>query len=118
MKIFQRKQSVATHVTCYENVNKVMGLKAGNAFWNPYYYDASRRTLTKQLIYIDEKQLEIEVKTLIWIAMATNRTLILPNVLARENIGTVELYEGQALWPGFRLAYLKEPLDVQVLQNA
>ena len=39
------KGSIAVHMTCYENVNKVMGLKAANAFWNPLYYDPNKRTI-------------------------------------------------------------------------
>lgn len=105
-------------MTCYENVNKVMGLKAANAFWNPHYYDPTRRTLTKRLIYTGEKELQSEIRALVWMAIVTNRTLILPNVLANERIGTVDLYYGQALWPGFRLAYLRPGIDVDIVEPA
>jgi hypothetical protein len=38
-----------------------MGLKYTNAFWNPRYYDHLRPTLTKQLLFVDNKQLQDEV---------------------------------------------------------
>jgi hypothetical protein len=105
-------------MTCYENVNKVMGLKAANAFWNPLYYDPSRRTLTKQLIFINERQIQAEIRALIWVAVATNRTVIIPNALAKDSIGSVDLYNGLALWPGFRLAYIRNGIKVDVVEPA
>ena len=38
------------HVTCFEKGTKLMGLKAANAFWNPFYYDPMRPTITKKLL--------------------------------------------------------------------
>ena len=105
-------------MTCYENVNKVMGLKAANAFWNPFYYSAERRTITKQLLFVSEKQLQSEIRGLIWIAMATNRSLILPNALGSSKVTTVDLFKGLALWPGFRLAYVKSGIDVDIIEPA
>lgn len=58
-----------------------MGLKAANAFWNPRYYDPLRRTITKQLLYIDSQSLLDEVRSLVWLAIVTERSLILPNIL-------------------------------------
>lgn len=34
------------------------GLKAVNAFWNPFYYDPSIPTITKQLVYTSEREVE------------------------------------------------------------
>jgi len=73
-----KERSVAMHTTCYEKSTKVlpiililifiyafssqvMGLKYTNAFWNPRYYDHLRPTLTKQLLFVDNKQLQDEV---------------------------------------------------------
>ena len=56
--------TLAIHTTCYEHVTKVLGLKASNAFWNPRYYDPSTLTITKQIIFIDEKQLLEEMRSL------------------------------------------------------
>ena len=112
------KGSIAVHMTCYENVNKVMGLKAANAFWNPLYYDPTKRTITKKLLFTDERELQAELRALIWTAIATKRTLILPNILASETVGTVDLYQNNALWPGFRLAYIKPGIDVDIVEPA
>lgn len=78
-----------------------------NAFWNPYYYHPRRRTLTKKLLFISEKQLLDEVRSLIYLSLVSNRSLILPNVLGEDLIGTVDYFRGLALWPGFRLLFSK-----------
>ena len=38
--------------------------------------------------------------------MRTNRSLIIPNLLGNESIGTLAKYRNQSLWPGFRVAFL------------
>ena len=95
-----------------------MGLKAANAFWNPFYYHPSRWTLTKKLIFFNEKQFKNEIRSLIWIAIESNRSLILPNALAAEDVKTVDLHRSAALWPGFRLAYAKPEIQVDIIEPA
>jgi len=55
--------------------------QAANAFWNPIYYDPHRRTLTKQLVYLSDAQLRWEVRTLLYLGMVSNRSVIIPNIL-------------------------------------
>ena len=117
-----RHHSLAVHTTCYEKSTKVMGLKAANAFWNPRYYDPLTPTLTKQLIFLDEHQLLEEVRALVWLAMSTRRSLIVPNILGPDHLAAkVRPYRGQVLWPGFRVTFLKRSagrneLKVDVLE--
>jgi hypothetical protein len=59
-------RSIAIHTTCYEHVTKVFGLKATNAFWNPRYYNPSTKTITKQILYINQEQLIEEIRSLTW----------------------------------------------------
>ena len=87
-----------------------MGLKAANAFWNPTYYDGRKRTLTKQLLFSSRAELQSELRSLAYLALATGRSLVLPNLLgplrhARE--GLVDEVHGRALWPGFRVAHIR-----------
>jgi hypothetical protein len=118
--------SLALHTTCYEKSTKVMGLKAGNAFWNPRYYDPLTRTITKQLIFINEAQLLDEVRSLVWLALVTERSLIVPNILGPstpELLSRIKPYRGQVLWPGFRVTFLKRTngrneLKVKILEPA
>mmetsp|Transcript_15449 Transcript_15449/g.31226 ORF Transcript_15449/g.31226 Transcript_15449/m.31226 type:complete len:361 (+) Transcript_15449:2-1084(+) len=118
------KRSIAMHTTCYEKSTKVMGLKAANAFWNPKYYDPLRRTITKQLIYINDEQLLDELRSLVWLALSTDRALIIPNILGSEEKGnTFKAYQNQVMWPGFRVTFLKRSkgrndLNVQILEPA
>ena len=120
------KRSIAMHSTCYEKSTKVMGLKASNAFWNPKYYAPLRPTITKQLLYVDDKQLLDEVRSLVWLSIVTKRSLIIPNVLASQDIRQQEPYRNykeQLFWPGFRVLYLKttdgqNDLAVEVLEPA
>lgn len=93
-----------------------MGLKATSAFWNPRYYDQLRPTITKQLLYLSEKQLFDEVKALIWLAKETHRDLILPNVLGSEKMPTLGKYLNQSLWPGFRVVSVQSELKVNILE--
>jgi hypothetical protein len=83
------QKSLAMHTTCYEQTTKVMGLKATNAFWNPLYYDPLRPTITKQILYISDNQVLDEVRSLMWLAMVTNRgiyihTLVLFNFFSNN----------------------------------
>ncbi len=108
LQMLNERGAFAVHTTCYEQKTKVMGLKAANAFWNPLYYDPQRRTITKPLVWLTETQLRHEVRALLYLGAATNRSVIIPNVLGDEMLGDVDLYRGMALWPGFRIAYYKE----------
>eukprot|EP01034_Spumella_vulgaris_P027166 gene27166-33849_t len=118
------QKSVAMHTTCYEKSTKVMGLKATNSFWNPRYYDPLRLTLTKQILFLDDNQLLDEVRSLVWLALSTGRSLIVPNILGRENMkNTIAPYRKQVMWPGFRVAFLKrdkghDQLKVTILEPA
>jgi len=100
-----------------------MGLKATNAFWNPRYYDRQHRTITKQLLYIDSDQLLDEVRSLIWLALQTKRSVIVPNILGSEHLTLFESYKNNTLWPGFRVTFLKNTkgkndLNIQILDPA
>jgi hypothetical protein len=122
----EAQQSVAVHTTCYEHSTKVHGLKATNSFWNPKYYDPLRPTITKQLLYVSEQQLQEEVRALVYLAIVTKRALIIPNLLGDENgnHGVSERFRGRAYWPGFRVAFFKRnrggnaELRVNVLEPA
>ena len=119
--ILNGRGAVAVHTTCYEQKAKIMGLKAANAFWNPKYYNPSRRTLTKKIIFTTPRTVLQEIRTLIYLALRTNRTLIIPNMLAatvsdpsllraqdkRSNKVQRPVFLNQTLWPGFRVLYLK-----------
>lgn len=73
--------AVAVHATCFEGSTKVQGLQASGAYWNIPYYQASRRTLTKPLIALSKRSLRLELQALAYLAIKTNRSLIIPNVL-------------------------------------
>ena len=92
------KDVVAVHATCYEGYTKLLVLKACNAFYSdPYYHiggnqkrakDVSgrpvvegRRTITKPLMFLSRKELLSEIKSLAFLALATNRSILLPNIL-------------------------------------
>ena len=122
--MFEREHTLAMHTTCYEQSTKVMGLKATNAFWNPRYYDPLRPTLTKQIIFINNNQVKDEVRSLVWLAMATGRALISPNLVGSDELlATSPQYNSKAMWPGFRVTFLKRvkkpstALTVQGLTN-
>lgn len=98
-------------------------MKAANAFWNPRYYDPLTPTITKQLLYLSDDQLLDEVRSLVWLALTTERSLILPNILGDEKMGVFDSYKGQVMWPGFRVTFLKRTkgrndLKVQILEPA
>lgn len=120
-EILGQRGAVAVHTTCYEQKVKIMGLKAANAFWNPKYYDPLRRTITKKIIFTTPRTVLQEVRALIYLALRTNRTVIIPNLLAatitdlsllqaedkRSNKVQRPVYRNQTLWPGFRVLFLK-----------
>ena len=102
----------AGHTTCYEHHTKVMGLKAVNAFWNPLYYNPQRPTITKQLIYTDPLSLLDELRSLVWLAFATGRSIIIPNIMGRDDLySKVGGYEKRTLWPGFRVLKFKKEVS-------
>jgi hypothetical protein len=43
----------------------------------------------------------------VYLAIVTNRALIIPNVLGHDFITTVDPYEGKNFWPGFRILHIK-----------
>lgn len=125
------KGTIAMHATCYEQSTKVHGLRAAAAFWNPRHYDALTRTITKVLVYISEEQILEEVRALIYLAMRTNRHLIIPNIIGNPHVVEKNVYPDMTrmalvdneyrLWPGFRVVFLKRTngrndLDVDILE--
>ena len=121
--VLDGSRTVAIHTTCYEHVTKVLGLKAANAFWNPRYYDPTTPTITKQVIFVDEKQLLEEMRSLIWLATVTGSTLIIPNILgsnygsAFQNKNAMDLYENQILWPAYRVINLRRESGQTVIKT-
>ncbi|RYG70142.1 hypothetical protein EON64_00930 [archaeon] len=114
-QLLHDKQAMLLHTTCYEKSTKVMGLKLGAAYWNPVYYDARRRTITKQLLYISDQQVLDEVRSLLYLGSLTGRAVIIPNLLGGDE-SVVDrsrayrvVYKGQKMWPGFRVLYIKMP---------
>lgn len=119
--LLEPRGAVAVHTTCYEQGVKIMGLKAANAFWNPRYYHTQRRTLTKKIIYTFPRAVLQEVRTLVYLGIRTNRTIIIPNLLAetvndlkllqaeerRSNKVQRPIYRNQTIWPGFRVLFIK-----------
>lgn len=100
------KGSIATHATCYEKSTKVHGLRAAAAFWNPRHYDPLQRTLTKHLVYIDEATLLEELRSLVYLAIVTQRKLIIPNLLGDPGPQTME----PGRYPDFgRIAHYHPP---------
>ena len=119
LQALRDQHAMAMHTTCYEKSTKVMGLKASSAFWNPRYYDPLRRTLTKQLLFTSEQKLREEVQALVWLAVATGRSLILPNLLGNDKtIHTIAQFGNRTLWPGFRIANIEGDVKVTVLEPA
>lgn len=60
------------------------------------------------------------MRSLLYLAIATNRSVIIPNILGNELLGDVQLFAGNALWPGFRVAFFKKTFThpVQILEPA
>ena len=120
-ELLSGRGAVAVHTTCYEQKTKIMGLKAANAFWNPRYYNPQRRTLTKKILFTTPRTVLQEVRTLLYLALRSNRTLIIPNLLAatvtdpsllraedkRSNKVQRPVFRNQTFWPGFRVLFLK-----------
>ena len=73
--------AVAAHATCYEGSTKLLVMKAINAFYSPSYYNPQRRVITKPLMFITKEALLQEIKSLAYLALLTNRSLLLPNIL-------------------------------------
>lgn len=130
-KFLAEKGTIAMHATCYEQSTKVHGLRAAAAFWNPRHYDPLARTLTKVLVYVSEQQILEEVRSLIFLAMATGRRLIVPNIIgdprpppgrSYPDMTRIALVDGaHRLWPGFRVVFLKRSngrndLDVDIVE--
>ena len=80
------QDAIAAHATCYEGYTKLLVLKAINAFYSPSYYDPHRRVITKPLMFITRDSLLQEIKSLAYLALLTNRSLLLPNILIGDEI--------------------------------
>ena len=59
-----------------------------------------------------------EVRALAWLAISSDRGLIIPNLLGSEDVTTVDPYKGQRMWPGFRVALVENQLKVDILEPA
>lgn len=75
------RRAVAAHATCYEGATKLLVIKAINAFYSPSYYDPRRMVITKPLMFISKEDLLDEIKSLAYLAIHTNRSLLLPNIM-------------------------------------
>lgn len=96
-------------------------IQAVNAFWNPYYYDRRRRTLTKKLVFKDIHTLRTELRSLVYLALMTNRSIIVPNLLGPDKIlPSLRQYNKKILWPGFRVAKVlpNEMFQINILEPA
>lgn len=69
------------HATCYEKSTKLLALQNSNAYWDKALYSPERRTLTKPLMMFSRRGLRQELLMLSYLAISTNRELIIPNVL-------------------------------------
>jgi hypothetical protein len=116
-----KRNAIAVHATCYEMKVKVHALKAVGAFWNPNYYSPLKRTLTMKIYFRNQRQLRSHMNALAWLALATNRSLIIPNLLADESKYKSDYNHmnltanGHVLWPGWRVMKLMNdnfPLNV------
>ena len=114
-----KRDAIAVHATCYEMKVKVHALKAVGAFWNPDYYAPHRRTLTMKIYFRNSRQLRAHINALAWLALATNRSLLIPNLLADSSLPEYRhanlTAEGHTLWPGWRVMKLMDdqfPLSV------
>lgn len=64
------------------------------------------------------------MRSLVWLALSTDRALIIPNILGSEALGsTFKSYKDQVMWPGFRVSFLKRTkgrndLKVDILEPA
>lgn len=115
--------TVATHTTCYEQRSKIHGLKATNSYWNPFYYRKLRPTLSKKLIYSTFDDLQNEIRTLMYLAKVTGRSLIIPNLLGPDHYmksGIVDGFIGHSLWPYFRVVHTKTgaPILADIVEPA
>ena len=93
-----------------------------NAYWNPYYYDPTRRTITKPIVFITTSQFTHEVRTLMYLAYVTKRSVIIPNVLGPTNQEEyTEYYRDQVMWPWFRIPFFMKKFkydDLQIIEPA
>lgn len=124
-----KRDAIAVHATCYEMKVKVHALKAVGAFWNPEYYIPQRRTLTMKIYYRNNRQLRSHTNALAWLALATDRSLIVPNLLADSALRAPEsegggVYkhvnltaEGHVLWPGWRvIKFMDDQFPLKVVE--
>ena len=61
-----------------------------------------------------EKQLRSEIRSLIWLAMLTDRSVIIPNLLGDDRvIRTIDQVYNRTMWPGFRVATIAKRVKVR-----
>lgn len=103
--ILHGQKAVAVHTTCYENTVKLWALKAANAYWNPRYYDPVRPTITKTLYFTQSKRVEQEMRALVWLGVATGRSIILPNLIGppQRKRFLEHNYKEELVWPPERV---------------
>lgn len=81
--------AIAVHATCYEKSTKLLALRNANVCYDQKYYSASRRTLTKPMMFLSKSILKQELVLLAYISIHSNREFILPNILQGMGIFTV-----------------------------
>jgi len=69
-------------------------------------------------VFSGATNLRAELQVLFYLAVLTNRSLIIPNLLGSEKLKAIKHYNDLALWPGFRVAKVtpNEVFDVEVLE--
>ena len=76
-----------------------------------YYNQFSH--LCNNLLLLSEKQLKAEIRSLIWLAMLTDRSVIIPNLLGDDRIiRTIDQVYNRTMWPGFRVANIAKRVKV------
>jgi hypothetical protein len=75
------KEAVAVHATCHEKTMKLLALISSNCFWKRNYFDPTRKTVTKPLMFLSRYTMLEELKTLSYLALLSNRSVLIPNIL-------------------------------------
>lgn len=72
------------------------------------------------MIFITQQQLLDEVRSLLYLAYVTNRSVIIPNILGNEKHFQIDTFRGRVLWPSFRVPFFKDefPYSLDVLEPA
>ena len=86
-----------------------------NASYYQYYHHHYNQFshLCNNLLLLSEKQLKAEIRSLIWLAMLTDRSVIIPNLLGDDRvIRTIDQVYNRTMWPGFRVANIAKRVKV------